>query len=93
MKVVIALIQTLGFPVACVIGLAYFVVLIWKTQQKAYEKQITDMDTSSQKREDKLYAQIDKFSETLNNFNNTLIKIDTRVESIEKQLNRVDKCS
>ena len=24
MKVIIALIQTLGFPVACVIGLAYF---------------------------------------------------------------------
>lgn len=42
----------------------------------------------SEQREEKLASQLDKFTETLNNFNITLTKIDTRLELIEKEVHK-----
>ena len=39
-----------------------------------------------QKREDKLYEQIDKFNVVLNSFNETLIRIDARLEALERKM-------
>lgn len=43
------LISTVGFPIACVIGLGYFVYTIYK-----------NMTTENQQREDKLYELIER---------------------------------
>lgn len=72
MEAVVTLIQTLGFPIACVIALGFFVYKIYLTEKE-----------EGNVREERLYAQLDKFSDSLTNFNATLIKIDTRLSIIE----------
>lgn len=87
MEVFITAIQTLGFPIACVLGMGYFIFHIWDRQTKEWQAQSEAMAERCQKREDKLYEQIDKFSNTMNSFNETLIRIDTRLEVLENNLN------
>ncbi|MFR5264574.1 hypothetical protein [Clostridium sp.] len=36
------------------------------------------------KREERLFMQLDKFGDSLDNFNTTLIKSDTRLEAIKR---------
>ena len=72
MEAAVTLIQTLGFPIACVIALGFFVYKIYLTEKE-----------EGHAREERLYAQLDKFSDSLTNFNATLIKIDTRLSIIE----------
>lgn len=84
MEAFTALITTLGFPIACVVGLAYFVSVIWTKTQQLSESQAREARESSQKREDKFMEQINKFNSTLQDFNITLVRIDTRLESLER---------
>jgi len=88
MESVVTLIQTLGFPVVCVVALAWFIYTAWNKLEAKNEKQIEQMSARCQAREDKLYEQIDKFNTTLNNFNETLVKIDTRLEYVEKAVSK-----
>ena len=71
MNMIIQLIDNHGFPILCAIALGYFIYQIYK---------------QSEKREERLYTQIDKFSDTLNCFNTTLTKIDARLEVVEKHI-------
>lgn len=49
------------------------------------KQQMQRLEQDSKERENKLYEQIDKFGESLNSFNATLIKIDTRLDYLEKE--------
>lgn len=91
METAITLIQTLGFPIACVIALSFFIYKSWQRDNQKeeqnreyYEKQADAAAARNLVREDKLIKQIDDFNETMNKFNVTLIKIDTRLETLEK---------
>lgn len=86
METIVTIIQTLGFPIACVIGMGYFIFNMWDRQTKEWQAQSDAMAERCQKREDKLYEQINRFNDTLNSFNETLIRIDTRLEVLEKNL-------
>lgn len=81
------LIAGLGFPIVCVLGLGWFVYKIWKSYKEDMKNELDAMAKRCQAREDKLYEQIDKFNTTMNNFNGTLIKIDTRLEQLENKIN------
>lgn len=83
MEALINAIPQLGFPIVCVIVLAWFIYTAWNKLEDKNTKQMENMATRCQAREDKLYEQIDKFNTTMNNFNETLIKIDTRLETVE----------
>lgn len=80
------LIQTLGFPIFCVVALGAFIYMVWKKWTTDTQTQMEKMAERCQEREDKLYEQIDKFNTSLNNFNTTLTRIDTRLEQLEKQM-------
>ena len=69
------IITNLGFPIACVVGCAYF---IWHTTQQGR--------TDNIRREEKMYEQFSKFGDSLDSFNTTLTKIDSRLEIVEKKL-------
>lgn len=71
----IELIPTLGFPVICVIALGIFMSKMWH-----------DSNNRSYEREERMSKQIDRFGDSLDNFNITLIKIDARLEQVEKKL-------
>lgn len=75
MEMMIEAVSNLGFPIACVLGLGFFVYKVWETNNR-----------QSQERENKLYDQMDKFSTTMKNFNDTLIRIDARLENVEKKI-------
>lgn len=52
------LITTLGFPIACVIGMGYFIVSIVKRLDDNNQKNLESIQERSNERENKLYAAI-----------------------------------
>lgn len=77
MQDVVNMINTVGFPIACVIACGYF---IYKTNQQNRQ--------DNKDREDKMYKQLDKFGDNLDKFNDTLNKIDSRLEAVEKAISK-----
>lgn len=73
----IDLIPSLGFPIICVIALGWFMSKMW-----------TDNNSRSAEREERMSKQIDRFGDSLDNFNLTLVKIDARLETVEKKVGR-----
>lgn len=81
-------ISTVGFPIVAVIACAWFIYVLCMRNQDTLKKEMQDIRTASEKREERLYNQIDKFSDTLNRFSVTLDSIDNRLARIE---NKEDK--
>ena len=52
------LITSLGFPIACVIGLAWFAYYMVKTNTERSENSLKSIQEQNQRREDKLYTEI-----------------------------------
>ena len=75
------LITTLGFPIVCVIGCAYFINYIIKAERD-----------ENQKREEKYIETINKFSVVLEKVNDNLSAINKRLEYFENKLDEVS-CS
>ena len=78
MNEVINLISNLGFPIACVIGCAYFINYIIKAERQ-----------ENQKREEKYIETINKFSDVLEKVNDNLSANNKRLEYIENKLDEV----
>lgn len=91
MEDIINVVSTLGFPIAMAIVAFYFYTKFVNEQMAQCSKREETLLAESRSREDKLNAQLDKFAESLQNFNTTLIKIDTRLEFLEKQTSKEDK--
>lgn len=86
MEAILTAISTVGFPIVAVLGCAWFIYQVWQKQQQATDLQIKQIYESCQKREDKLCEQVERFNETLINFNTTLAVIDKRLEIIETKI-------
>ena len=72
------LITNLGFPIVCVIGCAYFINYIIKSERD-----------ENQKREEKYIETINKFSVVLEKVNDNLSAINKRLEYFENKLDEV----
>lgn len=77
MEQIVQIISTLGFPIFCAIALGYV----------GY-KFLQESRADNLRREDRLFSQLEKFGESLDNFNTTLIKIDARLEAVEEKINK-----
>ena len=75
---IVNLITTLGFPIVCVIGCAYFINYIIKAERE-----------ENQKREEKYIETINKFSLVLEKVNDNLSAINKRLEYFENKLDEV----
>ena len=75
MEQIISLIPTIGFPAVCLIACGIFIYRFWIREQEQQDK-----------REQIMFEQMSKFSNTLERFNETLTKIDTRLEIVENKL-------
>ena len=72
---IVNIISTVGFPItSCLLYMGY----IYKDKQQTRDE--------NAKREEKLMEQISRFNEIMNNFNDTLISLDKRIEHIENNL-------
>lgn len=88
MDEIVSIVSTLGFPMAIAI-IAFFVYYKFvSSQMEACANRENALMEQSKQREEKLSAQLDKFTDALNNFNISLTKIDTRLELIEKEIHR-----
>ena len=85
MEDLVNVVSTLGFPIAIALIVFYFYTKFVSQQMEQCAKREEALMEESRSREEKLNIQLDKFAESLNNFNTTLIKIDTRLELLEKQ--------
>lgn len=76
-EVFLQAISAVGFPIVCagVMG-----VFFWKTTQQQRE--------DANKREERVFQSLDKFSNSLEAFNITLKSIDSRLEVVEEKLNK-----
>jgi hypothetical protein len=75
MSEVTTLITNVGFPIACVLGCAYF---IWYMVKQEREE--------NAKREERYLTTIDKFTDVLEKVNENLATNNKRLEYIEKKL-------
>ena len=75
MEQVVQIIESVGFPIALAVASCY---VFYKTQQQMRE--------DYNKREEKMFQQLAEFSKTLNDFNETLIKIDSRLAQLEQKM-------
>lgn len=85
------LITSLGFPIVCVLCLSWFVYKMWNSSREDMKVEMERIIEDSKQREEKLNNQIDKFSESLNNFNLTLTKIETRLEDLSYPYNKKEE--
>ena len=86
MNEIVSVVEGLGFTVACVVSCGIF---IWKTQQQSREDAINREEREREetaKREERMYSQLDKFGDSMDKFNDTLIVIDTRLQRVEKEV-------
>lgn len=95
LETIITLISTVGFPIVAAIICAWFIYVCWKHNNTMIEKQNKEMSDKlqamsdrCQAREDKMFEQVDKFNDTLNAFNITLSSIDTRLQYIERSVDK-----
>lgn len=82
------IISTLGFPVAASIAMFYFATKFIENQIKQCAEREDKLVSAYKTNEDRFTTQIDRLTETLNNFNVTLTKIDARLEALEKAVNK-----
>lgn len=72
------LITALGFPIVCVIGLAFFIWKIWQNS-----------NTQNEKREEKLYVIIDKAQEQNERLNQTNAEFVAVLDSYKKDIQEI----
>lgn len=87
-EAILTAISTVGFPIVAVIAVGWFFYQFWTKNHADMIHQMDQMAERCQAREDKLYAQLDKFSDVLNGFNATLASIDARLEIMEHRYNK-----
>ena len=76
---IVSVISNVGFPIACVLGCAYFIYKSWQANNEI-----------SKEREDKLFNQLDKFGDTMTALNTTLVSIDKRLTILEERVKTDD---
>lgn len=79
MEEIASIISTIGFPVFVAVALFYFATKFIETQVAQYAEREVKLIEAYKANEERYSAQLDKFTESLNNFNITLTKIDARL--------------
>lgn len=85
-----AFLSDFGFPVACVIFLAWFIFKIWMNQQKqneAREEKLYDSLSKSQSLNQELTKTNSEFVTVLNAYKVDLDEIKTDVSTIKERIN------
>lgn len=75
MNDITTLINTLGFPIAMCVGVGFY-----------FTKILNRLLEENKLREEKFFQQLAENNQTMDKFNETLIKIDSRIESIETKI-------
>ena len=67
----LTIIATVGFPIAAVMGCAFFIARMSKTYREDLTEQLEVQQAKADEREEKVYGQLNEFNKSLQGVNNT----------------------
>lgn len=88
-KTITELITTLGFPIVCVIALAWFAFYLVKKANEDSAKNMEAVQARCAAREEKLYSQIEKFQKVNEQAIGTITLYAERLDEIEHDVKEV----
>ena len=83
------LITSLGFPVVCVIGLAWFAYYMVKTNTERSENLLKSIQEQNQRREDKLYTEIAECREINGKAIETIAIYAEKLDAIQQDVHEI----
>lgn len=87
--IVTQLITNIGFPIACVIGMAWFIYQIYQKTMTQNEVNMEKIQDRCQEREDKLYAEIKENREVNSQAIATIALYADRLEVIQNDVSDI----
>lgn len=85
----VEIISNFGFPIACVLGLGWFVFKIYTDTTKANAETLEKVQAEAKEREDKLYVQLEKQNEINGKFAAIIAQYDVKLEEIREDVSAI----
>lgn len=89
MEAVVDIITTLGFPIACVIGLAWFAWFMVNKMAKTNEANMAQVQARCGEREEKLYQEMKENREINGKFAEIIAKYDEKLDIIQHDVSEI----
>lgn len=89
MEAVVTLISTVGFPIACAIGMGWFIYQIFLKTTAQNEKNMERVQARCKEREEKLYSEIEKNRQINEKAIETIAQYAGRLETIQNDINEI----
>jgi len=83
------LIGTVGFPIACAIGMAWFIYVIYKNTTAENAANMEKVQKRCQEREDKLYSELQKSREINDKAIETIAHYAEKLDIIQKDIGEI----
>ena len=84
-----AFIGTIGFPIACAIGMAWFIYKIYVNTTKQNKENMEQVQARCKEREEKLYQEIEKNREINNKAIDTIAHYAEKLDIIQKDIGEI----
>ena len=84
-----ALVSNVGFPIACAIGMAWFIYQVFKKTTEQQEKNMEKVQERCKEREEKLYKEIAENREINRKAIETIAKYCEKLETIQSDINEI----
>lgn len=85
----VEIISNFGFPIACVLGMGWFIYKIYTDTTKANAENMEKVQARCQEREDKLYVQLEKQNEINGSFAAIIAQYDVKLEEIREDVSEI----
>ena len=79
-------IGTIGFPIACAVGMAWFIYTIYKNTTKENAANMEKVQKRCQEREDKLYGELEKCRQVNEKAIDTIAHYAEKLDTIQKDI-------
>lgn len=89
MEAVITLISTVGFPIACAVGMAWFIYQIFLKTTAQNEKNMERVQARCKEREEKLYQEIEKNRAINEKAIETIAHYAEKLDTIQTDINEI----
>lgn len=82
-------IGTIGFPIACAIGMAWFIFTIYKNTTKENAANMEKVQERCKEREEKLYGELEKCREVNEKAIDTIAHYAEKLDTIQKDIGEI----
>lgn len=89
MQALTTFVSNVGFPIACAIGMAWFIYQVFKKTTEESARNIEKMQERCKEREDKLYKEIEINRDINNKAIETIAKYAERLDTIQSDISDI----